>query len=187
MIIQPELSAIDMVQEFIEETGWNFARVHEHVLTFDYDGAWGEYTFTVAERNRESECLIQCALPFVLSPPVEKKKGKKKQKKDPRIIESSASQKKVIRELLALFNMFHQDASLGQFSYEKKGELAVTVLWVHRLQMSASPDELVLQRVLEEALDEIDELYASVSLVLSGVADAAFAYEKAIPEHHGTA
>ena len=182
MIIPEDLSAIDMVQELVETTGWNFARASEHLLTFDYDGDWGDYTFAVAEYIGQTECLIQCSLPFTLSPPDTKKKKKRARAKA-----AVAVQKQTIGQLLELFNLIHDAASLGQFSYRKKSELAIMVNWAYRLPVSDMPDEAVLERVLNEALLEIDEFYPALMLVLSGTVNAEEAYKNAIPEHYGTA
>jgi hypothetical protein len=195
MIVEVPLSPVDMVQEFVETVGWNFARQNDHLITYEYTGLWSEYTFSVADRIEQTECIIQCGLPFTLPVEEEKKPKKpKKAKKVPKGKKLTAAQApkvvklpKVLRRLNDLFGMIHEDITLGYFSFRVQADNSLVVHWTYRLQVSAVPDEEVLERALREAYEEIDEFYPSIALVLTGTVSVDEAYTKAIPPCYGNA
>ncbi len=190
-------STLDLIQEYLEVTGWNFARQSENVITFEYTGDWNAHQFLVAEKPASSTLLIQCQINFTIAdlPPVEilspsdKKPSKKRQRKI--AVREEARQVnhrvQVILLLRELCNMIHADMPLGTFHFSLPPDQTVLVFWTYRVNRSVAEDPMVLQDMLNEALAEIDEFYPAFNLVLTGTVTAADAYDTAIPDVYGTA
>lgn len=174
MYTQKTPSVIDLVEEYLEVTGWKFKRQSADIITFDFVGSWNIYKFTVAENHNLVEALIKCQLAFTIPKPA---KGK----------ESIRFLTQTVASLRELFDLIHGDMPRGMFYSLPLSGQVITINWIYRLKLGDTIDELVLEDTLNEALEEIDEFYPSLRQVLTGTMSAESAYGEAIPEPHGHA
>jgi hypothetical protein len=168
MDIERDSSLIDLLEEYIEVCGWEYARVASQVINFKRVGLWSEYSFYVTE---QSNGTILLASGFELK--LSKKKFKKAKKR-----------------VLKLINLFHSDVPLGTFSLDKNVESDDSfIAWAYRFYKSEvdEPDTEVVELVLQEALEELDEMYPSFQRVVLPGVTVQQAYDSAIPEVYGRA
>lgn len=160
-------SIIDRLEEHIMLCGWKYARVAAQAINFKRVGTWSEFAFYVAEKNNEN-VLVTSSFELLIP-----KENKKKQKK----------------RVLKLINLFHDDVPLGTFSLNENPETGVpTVTWTYQFyRVEDSEDDTVLERVLSEALSEIEEMYPSFQRVVLPGISVQEAYDAAIPEAYGRA
>ena len=173
-IEQPSQSLIDIVQEFLEVIGWDFYRDTQDHIHFDCVGNWNTYRFVVAAKSAPAEAFICCQLPFVIP----KTYGQNKK------VLSVSKATCLLRELIELN---HAELPLGTFYSTLGVERTITVDWFYRLQINDEIDLQLLQDTLNRALDEIDDFYPALALVLTGEVTAQEALDDAIPEVYGTA
>jgi hypothetical protein len=171
---EPTLSVIDLVQEYLEVTGWNFEREGQNLIKFEFVGSWNIYKFAVAEKPSFGEALIQCQLVFTI--PVVAGAG-----------DTAALLVRVVASLRHLFDLIHGDLPRGTFYSLPLAGQQITINWVYRLKLGETIDEQLLEDSLNEALAEIDEFYPAICQVLTGTVSAAEAYKNAIPEVYGCA
>lgn len=171
MYEEPTPTVIDLVQEYLEVSGWNFKRSGENSITFDFVGSWNIYKFTVVENRNLAEALIQCQLLFTI-PSTANDNG-------------MSMKKRIVSSLHNLFDLIHGDLPRGTFHSLPISGQKITINWVYRLKLGENVDEQLLEDTLNEALEEIDQYYPSLRLVLTGTVSAAEAYKDAIPEPYG--
>ncbi len=159
---------IDRLEEHILTCGWEYARVAEQVINFKRVGTWHNYGFYVAQQS-SGTVLVTGSFELRLA-----KKDKKIQ----------------IKRVLKLLNLFHEDVPLGTFSLNmNKGTGIPTITWTYQFYraVESEGDDSVLERVLDEALSEIEEMYPSFQRVILPGITVQQAYDFAIPEVYGRA
>lgn len=50
---------IDLIQEYLEVTGWDFRREEDTLITFVYKGEWSDHRFVVGEKSCVAGLVIQ--------------------------------------------------------------------------------------------------------------------------------
>jgi hypothetical protein len=159
---------IDRLEELIQTCGWEYARVAAQVINFKRVGAWHEYGFYVAEQS-SGAVLVTGSFELRLA-----KKDKKIQ----------------IKRVYKLLNLFHEDVPLGTFSLNMNKKTGVpTITWTYQFfrAQESDDDDSILERVLNEALLEIEEMYPSFQRVILPGITVQQAYDLALPEVYGRA
>jgi hypothetical protein len=158
------LHPIDMVQEFVQETGWNYSRRNESLLCFERWGKWGRYDFAVG--LRESGTTIGFFAQFDLTKP-----------------------NKMVRlplRFYELLNHINRFTLLGMYAYIPENSI---VSWSYGLIMpeQGEVDVVFVEALIEQALSEIDMRYPSFQLILTPNVTVQEAFDNAIPDAYGNA
>ncbi len=164
-----ETSSVDMFEEYIETSGWDFARIAPNAIEFTRVGKWQSYSFALAEKQTAPGMHLTSY--FEINVP---KKGRKK----------------ALRKLYELLNYFASEVPMGLMCHEVLREDGLDIIrwsyqWYFSDQMEL--DDVRIQYVLDTALAELEEFYPAVQLVLTKKGTVEDAYHNAIPEEYGRA
>ncbi len=164
-----DATPVDVFEEYIETSGWNFARVASNAIQFSRVGKWSPYSFTLAESHTAPSMLLTSY--FEINVP---KKGRKK----------------ALRKLYELLNCFASEVPMGLLCHEVLREGGQDIIrwsyqWYFSDQMQL--DDTRIEYVLDTALAELEEFYPAVQLVLTKDGTVEDAYHNAIPEEYGRA
>jgi hypothetical protein len=163
-----ETSVIDVLQAYIENAGWDFSRIKAEVLRFNRVGDWEEYAFQVT-LIPDGTVMLSC--PILLNVPMRRRKL-------------------VLAKLYELANLVHTKFTIGTFSVDfNQSVKSYYLTWAHRRCVSEVTElhEEQIEHWLDEAFEEIDEMYPSFRDVMLPDVTVEAAYEEAIPPWYGRA